>query len=341
VAFPRVPVLAHRYRRSLLATLGASACLAGVLPAGVSVAAPQPSIPQVKARIAALGSQVERIAERYNAARIQLGTAERKAATLRADAGRVQAQVGALQSKVGQIAAATYRGESGGTAMTFLSDGNPQTFFDRASALDQIARSQARELAAYAVARHRLTAARQAVAATVAQLRKTEKALAANKSRIAGLLAQERSTLDSLQAKQRAELAAQQRSQQVQEVAQRASYSGPATGSAGAAVRFAYAQLGKPYQWGGSGPSTYDCSGLTMMAWAAGGVSLPHNAAAQYSVSRPVSMGALQPGDLLFMGSPAYHVAIYVGNGEAIEAPYTGADVRFTSAGSFSYAARP
>jgi cell wall-associated NlpC family hydrolase len=114
----------------------------------------------------------------------------------------------------------------------------------------------------------------------------------------------------------------------------RDSYNGPASGRAAVAVRFAYAQLGKPYSYGASGPNSYDCSGLTMRAWGAAGVSLSHNAASQQGETRYVSRGALQPGDLVFFGSPAYHVAIYIGGGRIIAAPHTGDVVKIQSLSS-------
>lgn len=90
------------------------------------------------------------------------------------------------------------------------------------------------------------------------------------------------------------------------------------------AVRFAYRQLGKPYRWGGAGPRSYDCSGLTMVAWRKGGLSLPHRADIQYrTIRRKVPMRSLRPGDLVFF-SRAHHVGIYVGRGRFIHAPHTG-----------------
>ncbi|WP_183095721.1 C40 family peptidase, partial [Nocardioides stalactiti] len=103
-------------------------------------------------------------------------------------------------------------------------------------------------------------------------------------------------------------------------------------GGAAAAVAFARAQLGEPYVWGADGPSSWDCSGLTSAAWAAGGKSLPHYSVAQYEQSTPVSVGDLRPGDLVFWGSSSsassiFHVALYVGDGMIIHAPRTGRDV--------------
>lgn len=106
--------------------------------------------------------------------------------------------------------------------------------------------------------------------------------------------------------------------------------SGPASsGGAGAAIAFARAQLGKPYVYAAAGPDSYDCSGLTMRAWQAGGVSMPHYSGAQYDMFPHVSLGALQPGDLLFWGpGGSDHVAMYTGGGMVIYAPHTGAFVK-------------
>lgn len=100
---------------------------------------------------------------------------------------------------------------------------------------------------------------------------------------------------------------------------------------ADAAVAEARRQIGKPYEWGGSGPDSFDCSGLTSWAWRAGGRSLPHSSAAQYSATRRIDMDQILPGDLLFFGSPIHHVAIYAGNGTMIEASETGTPVRSAS----------
>jgi cell wall-associated NlpC family hydrolase len=114
------------------------------------------------------------------------------------------------------------------------------------------------------------------------------------------------------------------------------------------AIAYAKAQLGKPYQWAASGPGSFDCSGLTMMAWARGGKSLPHYSVAQFYESTRVSMTDAKPGDLLFWsnnGSPSgiHHVALYLGDGEFIEAPHTGAYVRYNNVSNWypDFVARP
>jgi cell wall-associated NlpC family hydrolase len=104
-----------------------------------------------------------------------------------------------------------------------------------------------------------------------------------------------------------------------------------------AAVRYAKAQLGKPYEWGASGPDTFDCSGLTMMAWRHAGIRLDHYSAAQYDEGTHVSRSELRPGDLVFYAdntndpSTIHHVGIYVGGGQMINAPQTGDVVKYAS----------
>jgi cell wall-associated NlpC family hydrolase len=104
-----------------------------------------------------------------------------------------------------------------------------------------------------------------------------------------------------------------------------------------AAIDYARAQLGKWYEWAAEGPTTFDCSGLTMMAWRQGGVSLGHWTVAQYAQTLPVAVSDGRPGDLVFFATdfndPAtiYHVGLYLGGGQMIEAPFTGAQVRISS----------
>ncbi len=107
----------------------------------------------------------------------------------------------------------------------------------------------------------------------------------------------------------------------------------PPSSGAAAAVAAAQAELGKPYQWAGAGPDSFDCSGLTMWAWRAGGVSLAHGATAQYYETAHVPLSGAEPGDLVFYGSPSYvyHVGIYVGGGQMIEAEHTGTVVHYAS----------
>ena len=102
------------------------------------------------------------------------------------------------------------------------------------------------------------------------------------------------------------------------------------------AVATARAQIGKPYVWGATGPNSFDCSGLTSYSWRAAGVILPRTSREQYAAGVKVSRSALRPGDLVYFGSPIYHVALYVGSNTMISAPQPGDVVKYQSLDAFS-----
>ncbi len=117
----------------------------------------------------------------------------------------------------------------------------------------------------------------------------------------------------------------------------------PAAPSRGSvALQAALRELGKPYRYGALGPRSYDCSGLTLFAYRAAGISLPHSAAAQYGSGRRVARKDLQPGDLIFWRGLG-HVGIYLGGGRMVHAPQSGDVVRITSIdqGTFIGGVRP
>ncbi|NCV76593.1 MAG: peptidoglycan endopeptidase, partial [Actinobacteria bacterium] len=106
------------------------------------------------------------------------------------------------------------------------------------------------------------------------------------------------------------------------------------SGRAGTALRYAVKQIGDRYVWGAAGPIRWDCSGLTMRAYEQAGVRLPHSSRAQYGYGRSIARANLQPGDLVFFGSPISHVGIYIGQGKMVHAPRPGARVQIAEFGS-------
>jgi cell wall-associated NlpC family hydrolase len=111
----------------------------------------------------------------------------------------------------------------------------------------------------------------------------------------------------------------------------------------GSVVTYAKSRLGLPYVWAASGPRSFDCSGLTMWCYRQIGISLPHSSRAQINVGQRVSRANIQPGDLVFFGSPIHHVGMYVGGGMMIHAPNSGSVVKYSPAfrGDYVGASRP
>ncbi len=187
-----------------------------------------------------------------------------------------------------------------------------------------------------------------AAAKAAAQALADKHALAASKARAAREAARARAAAKAA-AKRHRDLAANQPVFPVPDEAPTPVFDGPvpARGGTDAVIAFAQAQIGEPYQWGAAGPSSWDCSGLTQMAWAQAGVYLSHYTGYQWDESRRVPLSDLRPGDLVFFGDSgptSHHMGLYVGNGQMIEAPHSGAFVRYASiwrADILPYGGRP
>ena len=283
-----------RARRTLLILAITGAAVAGLVPVGVSQAEPRPSLREVQQRVDALNTKIGMINEEYDGSRLDLAAASRRASVATARVRAAQTALGRIQTSMQAVAAAAYR--SGGTDqfVSLMATSDPQTFLDRASSLDRIAASQSAQLAAATTARHRLAAAQADADAQQKAARAVAQKMSDAKRQIEAALSEQQQLLGSLKADERRKLVAERAARL--EAAVRASrsrstgayYTGPASGRAGIAVREAYRQLGKPYQWGAAGPDRFDCSGLTMWVWGKAGVSLPHQSRAQYAEGRKV-----------------------------------------------------
>ncbi|WP_329438479.1 C40 family peptidase [Streptomyces canus] len=165
------------------------------------------------------------------------------------------------------------------------------------------------------------------------------------KEEVQGKLREARKLLNSLTAEQRARMeAAQERADAAPGSSDApAGYNGPASGRGRTAIEFAYAQLGKPYEWGSTGPNSYDCSGLVGAAWRSAGVSLPRTVKQMYDAGRKVAKSDLQPGDVIYWYNDSQHNGMYVGNGKAIHAPRTGKNIEIVPLDSMPFfaASRP
>ncbi len=147
-----------------------------------------------------------------------------------------------------------------------------------------------------------------------------ERALSQVKGRIADLVAQQAAAAAAQSA------ATLQAARPVQGFA-----APPSSSRANIAIRAALSLIGVPYAWGGASRSGVDCSGLVLLAYAAAGISLPHYSGSQYADTERVPLWNIQPGDLLFYGpNGSEHEAMYVGNGQMIEASSTGTFVHIS-----------
>jgi peptidoglycan DL-endopeptidase CwlO len=349
-ARPRLPV-------RLLAVASMSVALVfAVVPASSAhpATAPQASvptrltIPQVEARVSALQAEAEVAAEQADGARSEYTSGLTTLASLHARVVAQQASAARVQSQLGAMAADAYQTGGLGKGMQLLTTSDPSQFLDQSTSLSTLASEQNNMLAQVQAANLTLAADEQAESQQVSQLHAISNQVNAAQSQVNANLRAAQDVLSGLQAGQRrayeqavaakraaalaaSRIAIKHATGSTSHSSSHFHFNPTGSGGAGAAVAFAEAQVGKSYVFGASGPGAYDCSGLTMRAWQAGGVSLPHQSAEQYSDTQHVSRGDLQPGDLLFFYSPIHHVGIYIGGGEFVHAANPGQGVIVSS----------
>jgi len=291
---------------------------------GIAGASPPPTVGQVQAKINQLTSQFDRVSVQLDQASQQLSTAQSRLSQVHARLNDANAQFRTAQASVAQNAAAAFE-DSGATSVAgVLTSGDPSAILQQGSLLMELSgmrNAQTQQL---------LTDASE-LASVEQQMQRTEDGVAALKSQLSaqkkslgGLITTEKATLASL-------TVPQQQTVTTNSIGAggttTATYAGPTSSQGDRAVAFAYAQLGKPYQWGATGPDSFDCSGLAQAAWAAAGVAIPRDTYEQWAALPHIASSAIQPGDLLYYDGIG-HVAIYVGNGYIIDAPQTGMDVQ-------------
>ncbi len=334
-------VLHRAARRGMAAVIIAVLALAaGVIGAS---AAPAPDLETVRKQVEALQEQAEEATEKYNATREKLKSVS---VLLQASTARVKQQqkrVDEARAALGRLAAETYKAGDLQALSIFLDD-DPQTMLAATGLRSTLSDRQAEAVAALVAAQKHLADDQAELAAQRKQLTTETAALATLKKQVEAKLSQSRQLLSRLDGTQRAAITRVSRTLD-RDALEKLGIAVPANGMldckdvgvaapnarAQTAIDHACAQLGKPYRWGGDGPGSFDCSGLTLAAWAKAGVSLPHNAAMQARRGTRVSASSLLPGDLLFFNG-YNHMGMYLGKGLMIHAPHTGDVIRVAPA---------
>jgi len=312
----------------------------------------EPDINTVRSRVDTLYQQAEQASERFNNARIQVRQARSRLTALEAHLNRQQAKVETVRRQVAASVVAQYQGQALSATTRVMLSANPDDFLDQLTTVAAFNDQQSQLMADFAVEARRLETRQAAAQREVSRIAATKKQLGEEKAEIDDKAAEAKQLLSTLE-----ERAARRASRSAARASASASSeppspssppssspsaapvaSAPASGRAATAVRYAMAQVGKAYVYGAAGPSAFDCSGLTMMAWRQAGVSLPHSSSAQMGSGTPVSQSDLRPGDLVFYYSPVSHVGMYIGNGKIVNALNPGAGVAVSPLNSMPYA---
>lgn len=280
-----------------------------------------------------LTTQAEKVNESYLKAKDDLKARQGQLDKAKSDvAEAMKAEQGArkqeeqFRGQVDNLSSATYQGARMSKVSVLMSGQSPRDFLDRASALQVISSDNDESLQKLAGATQRAQQAKGKAEdgkKRAQDARNSAAQLAKDIEQKHDSLKQEIGKVkDALAELNPAAKASMNQGQQDPGVFV------PGSGIGGKAMQAALGQIGVPYVWGGTSPSGFDCSGLTSWAFQQAGYDLPRSSSAQQSAGKEVSRSELQPGDLVFFGSPVHHVGIYVGGGKMVNAPNFGQSVQ-------------
>lgn len=315
--------------------VGAAAVVAVALPGGAS-ASPQgapranpdtaPTVASVTKQLDRLAQRTEVLTEQYNGTLVQIRRQEAAIAAAKRQVREAQARYDGARRQFAVIAAAHYQGSAFSSTGAILSSRSGDSYLDALATQQLVAAHSAEVLSELDAAQTDGAKAQKTASRLLAEARAARAGLGEKRAQVEAKTAQMRALLSGLTAAERAAYSSRGAPTPA-EISAALAEPAPSQ-KARTAVDFAVAQVGKPYVWAAAGPDAFDCSGLTMAAWAQAGVPLPHFSAAQYQLGRHVSYDALEPGDLVFLYSDIHHVEMYIGNGLVVSAPQEGEPVK-------------
>jgi peptidoglycan DL-endopeptidase CwlO len=318
-----------------IAALSSMALVASLFVTTSTPARAEPDIASVQERVDALYAQAESAQERLHDVRLALGELNRDLDSLEADRTRQRAELDSARDRLQDAIIEQYQGFGTSAVGNLVLAEEPTDFLTGLSTVSAYRGVQAEMFDDYRTEVKALKIRAEATSDRAAEIRRLEARIAEEQATLDARVEEAESLLQRLKDEEREELLSRNSTRLPSGV--------EASGRGAVAVRYAMAQVGKQYVYGAVGPTTYDCSGLTMRAWAQAGVSLPHSSRAQFSSGPRVAASDLRPGDLVFYYSPISHVGMYIGNGLIVDASNPRTDVRVTGLYSMPYvgAVRP
>ncbi|MFE9257180.1 NlpC/P60 family protein [Streptomyces sp. NPDC006879] len=330
-----VPSGPDRSTRVTVLSAAAVATAAAAISAGPALAEPTTPEGGARARVDRLFTEAERATEAYNEAGERAKELRGQMGSLQDAVARTQQDVNTMRGVLGGYAGAQYRSGGIDPGLALMLSEHPDDYLDKASALGRLTARQAGRLGELRRAQRQLGQQRQEALGKLAELDRLRADVARHKRAVTAKLALARKLLNEMPVADRAAFERASRSGGRDQASAEliAGAGGASSARAAAAVNAVRGALGKPYVWGATGPSGFDCSGLMVWSYRQAGISLPRTSQAQRFAGRRIPLSEARPGDLVTYRSDASHVGMYVGNGQVIHAPYPGAPVRYDPVG--------
>jgi cell wall-associated NlpC family hydrolase len=294
-----------------------------------------------------LSNQISSLDEDYNDARIRLAKVDRQIRDLGVAKEEADRQLEALRRKASARAAAAYRTGMPDLLLVLFGSTSIADFSKRLGVATRIGDWESGVMTDLEIANQRSEVQAETLRKELTKARALTNSIAQKRAALRTKVDQQKRLLEQQRAREAASSRRRGAEQAPSAIRDRqANLPAPALPSAGNVrnvLQAAYGQIGKPYAWGAGGPGSFDCSGFTSFAWRAAGISLPHSSRAQYAATKRVGRADLQPGDLVFFGSPIHHVGIYVGDNKMIDSSTYGHPVGVRSLNRRGYvgAGRP
>jgi cell wall-associated NlpC family hydrolase len=320
-------------------TTAAAAAVALSSQAANAAPSEKPSKDEVKTKVDKLYEEAEQATEKYNGAKEKQEKLQKEISTIQDNVARGQEELNALRDGIGLAAAAQYRTGSIDSSLQLFLSSDPDDYLDKASAADQLSAQQVEALKKIQEKQRELAQDRSEASDKLKDLASTRTELGKKKKEVQAKLAEAQKLLNTLTAEEKAELAAAD-ARASRDAGERVDLgnTGSASGRALAAFQAAQSKIGSPYVYGASGPSSFDCSGLTSWAYAQAGVGIPRTSQAQANAgTRIYSQSDLKVGDLVIFYGDLHHVGFYAGNGQVLHAPRSGTVVRYESINNMPY----
>ena len=297
------------------------ALICGATAVAVSVPGTAHAEPDPMKRIESVHEELEKVSEQINGLKVKLKQAERAAKVASDNASRQQKALDAMAQEVSGLAANSYMRGGADQALILATSDDPQEFLDQSSTLTYFASQSGTKVTELLSAMQAAQRAKKAADDRAGQVRKLNTQLTDRQKKLKDDYTAIRDKIVRKDPKKIVDIPPV-----------------PGAGKAAEALRLALSQLGKPYVWGADGPNSYDCSGLTMWAYAQVGINLPHYTGSQWNAGAHVGRDDLQPGDLVFFYSDLHHVGLYIGDGQMVHAPQTGDVVKIAPIGGRPFA---